>query len=125
SLLPVHPGTSTTSGASAAPASRTANSPRDVVVRRAWTPSGGVRNGGVLTGETVPNLEADRPRSDRDRLMPYAAGQRKRWSVQVGGSSMRGRHAESRRERRRRARRQARVRRLTASSSAALLAVAG
>ncbi len=38
---------------------------------------------------------------------------------------MRGRHAESRRERRRRARRQARVRRLTASSSAALLAVAG
>ncbi|HEX6338879.1 MAG TPA: L,D-transpeptidase [Jiangellaceae bacterium] len=38
---------------------------------------------------------------------------------------MPGRHAESRRERRRRARRVARVRRFTASSSAALLAVAG
>lgn len=38
---------------------------------------------------------------------------------------MPGRHAESRRDRRRRARRRARVRRFTASSSAALLAVAG
>lgn len=38
---------------------------------------------------------------------------------------MAGRHAESRRDRRRRARRLARVRRFTASSSAALLAVAG
>jgi hypothetical protein len=38
---------------------------------------------------------------------------------------MPGRHAESRRDRRRRARRKARARRFTASSSAALLAVAG
>ena len=38
---------------------------------------------------------------------------------------MLGRHAESRRDRRRRARRKARARRFTASSSAALLAVAG